>query len=245
MVNPKMTQHDTCQWPPKQTCLYDARPGVRCAPIKEEYRLEHDLPQKPDFAVDHKEPIVVEWPPKCEEIGQGDCCYQQDTGIREDLLSKIPTHEQIVPQTITVHGTQANPLVDLQQTESPVKISQFPHPLCPDGSIHMAITPPPHVKPEIRIPDLGCAVRQPVRPWKQCIENTLINDRVRRPMARWCHKRPMPPLVIPRTEFQRLKDKVDEPERKAREREARIRQRECQRLESRRRMAKWNYTVEV
>jgi len=92
---------------------------------------------------------------------------------------------------------------------------------------------------------LGCAVRQPVRPWKQCIENTLINDRVRRPMARWCHKRPMPPLVIPRTELQRLKDKVDEPERKAREREARIRQRECQRLESRRRMAKWNYTVEV
>ncbi|ODN00363.1 hypothetical protein Ocin01_06329 [Orchesella cincta] len=181
--------HEICPCPPKGKCLYDSRPGVRCAPIQEEYRLECSLPQKPDFAVDHKEPIVVEWPPK-QEVGQGDC--EVDTGIREDLLCQIP--DQITPQVVTVHGT---PALAPGQTQSPVKHALLNHPLCPDAQFHMEINPPQPVKPEIRIPDLGCAVRQPMRPWRQCIENTLINDPVRRPMARWCHKRPMPPLVIP------------------------------------------------
>jgi len=229
--------HEICSWPPKEKCLYDFRPGVRCAPIQEEYRLGYNLPQKPDFAVDHKEPIVVEWPPK-QEIGQGDC--EVDTGIREDLLCKIP--DQITPQVVTVHGT---PAPAPGQVQSPMKHALLNHPLCPDAQFHMEINPPQPVKPEIRIPDLPCPVRQPMRPWRQCIENSLVNDAVRRPMARWCHKRPMPPLVIPTTEYQRLQDKCTELERKAKEKADRIAWRECQRLKSRERMAKWNYTVEV
>lgn len=230
--------HETCQWPPKKPCR-QLPPGVNCAPIKEEYRLEYDYPQKPDFAIDHKEPIIIDWPP---EKGQGDAC-EPDRGIREDLLMKIP--DQIAPQVVTVHGTQADLSTTKNAAPPPVIMAERPHILHPDGSVHMQITPPHPVKPQIMIPDLGCAVRQPMRPWRQCIENTLVNDRVRRPMARWCHKRPMPPLVIPTCELQRLQDKVTERERMAAEKAARIRARECARLESRKRMGTWNYTVEV
>lgn len=230
--------HDTCVCPPPDACLAFP-PGVQCAPIRCEDRAELNLPQKPDFVVDPNQSIVVNWPPQECQVGQGDSSFP-DTGIREDLLAKIP--DQIVPQVVTVHGT---PAPRPGEQESQIQHQKLQHPLCPDGQFHMRITPKDPIKPEIRIPDLGCAVRQPLRKWRQCIENSLVNDAVRRPMARWCHKRPLPPLVIPKTELARLQERCTETERKAKEKQERIEYRECQRKQSRQRMAKWNYTVEV
>lgn len=122
-----------------------------------------------------------------------------------------------------------------------------PHPYSPDGAVHLSIEPNNKPKQiEIRLPEREPGIRgPPCRPWTQCVENTLINDQVRRPLARCCHKRQMPAIVLPCSVVDQLKAKATETERKCAEREERYRARECQRLASRRRQGEWNFTVEV
>lgn len=122
----------------------------------------------------------------------------------------------------------------------------LPHERCPDSQLHVRIEPKQKKKVEIRMPPQEPPIRgPPCRPWIQCVENTLITDQVRRPLARYCHRRPMPPLVIPTHKLEQLKLKSTERQRQREEEEAYFRERECQRLKSRQRQAKWNFTVEV
>jgi hypothetical protein len=122
----------------------------------------------------------------------------------------------------------------------------MPHPLCPDSQMHVRIEPKQKKKPQIKMPEPEGPIRgPPCRPWIQCVENTLLNDQVRRPLARCCFKRPLPPLVIPTSQLEYLKLKSTERQRRKEECEQRNRERECQRLRARERQGKWNYTVEV
>jgi hypothetical protein len=201
--------------------------GVKCGAFPQSTcRIPFNLPQDPKFAIDHKTPIEINWPPD-----QRPCCDEVDTGPRPDLLALIP--DQIVPQQVSTLHVRGVP-------------APLAHPLCPDSSVHMRIEPKAPVKMRIRMPEEKCPIRgPPCREWRQCVENTLINDQVRRPLARCCHRRPLPPLVIPVEKLEQLKARATEKECMEEERRRRMDERECERLKSRERQGKWNYTVEV
>jgi len=203
--------------------------GVKCGLIPPATcRKSFDLRQTPKFALDHRAPIEIQWPP---DPPQPNPCDDVDTGPRPDLLALIP--DQIVPQQVVTMKLRGDPTLA--------------HPLCPDSALHMRIEPKgPPPKPRYVIPDLPAPVRgPPPRPWVQCVENSLINDQVRRPLARCCHKRPLPPYVLSCQYVEGLKAKMSEKERLAEEKAQRMEERECRRLRARERQGKWNYTVEV
>ena len=63
-------------------------------------------------------------------------------------------------------------------------------------------------------------------------------------MAKWCHFRELPPVVVPNREIERMRDSIDEGERKKEECRAAAEAREAARQASYQRHSEWNHTVD-
>ncbi len=198
--------------------------AVRCGPLPPPVTSE--VLSGPVLIPDLSRPIFLDWPQDPAPPTPKDQC-------RPDPMSQIP-------------DSTIRTVVDMvQESKGDVIKKTLNHPLCPDAQLTLTIEPPQKKKVEIRVPECVCPVRPPGRQWVQCVESQLINDRVRRPMARLCHQRELPPLVIPCRELERLQLKLTEKERERAEQEERVQNRECEKLKSNYRHSLWNYTVDV
>jgi len=230
-VTKKFSEPLVLQYPPELQKSPTQKPSIRCESVSPAQATIIDLHEAPQMVLDCSKPIEMDWPPQ----PQPTYTPSAPAPTLEESLSKIP--DRIVPQNVTV----------IKPAGDGVRTIHLNHPLCPDAQMHVELDPSKMQKnqPVLKIPSVKCPVRGPQRPWRQCVENEAINDQVRRPLARTCHRRPLPPLMMPESELNRMHWKLSERERKKEECEANLREKECQRLRSRCRHSQWNYTVEV